>query len=126
VPPAYNADPQRVYLMGFSQGAIMSLSIMLTEPALLAGVVAMSGSLPREVLPIAAPPEQLQGFPVMQVHGTYDDVLPIEEGRAVRDHLSRLPVNLTYHEYDMAHQVTQESLDDVRSWLSLQINDHQS
>jgi phospholipase/carboxylesterase len=126
VPPAYKADPQRVYLMGFSQGAIMSLSLMLTEPGLLAGVVALSGSLPREVLPSAAPPEQLQGFPVMQVHGVYDDVLPIEEGRATRDYLSKLPVRLTYKEYDMAHQVTQESLDDVCAWLTSVVSSHQS
>ncbi|UCG24044.1 MAG: hypothetical protein JSW55_18240, partial [Chloroflexota bacterium] len=42
-PQAYGADPKCVYLMGFSQGAIMSLALTLTRPELLAGVVAMSG-----------------------------------------------------------------------------------
>ena len=41
----YSADAQKVYLMGFSQGCIMSMSVMLSEPQLLAGVVGMSGRI---------------------------------------------------------------------------------
>ncbi|HEY3341272.1 MAG TPA: alpha/beta fold hydrolase, partial [Anaerolineae bacterium] len=51
---AYGADPQRVYLMGFSQGAIMCIATLLTQPQLLAGAVAMSGALPADILPAAA------------------------------------------------------------------------
>src|SRR5215471_19838142 len=36
---AYRADPKQVYLMGFSQGAIMSASVALTRPDLVAGAV---------------------------------------------------------------------------------------
>ena len=36
----YGANPGQVYLMGFSQGAIMSASVALTRPALVAGAVA--------------------------------------------------------------------------------------
>ncbi len=120
--PAYGADPRRVYLMGFSQGAIMSVATLLTRPELLAGAVAMSGALPREVRPLQAPPERLQGFSVMAVHGVYDDVLPIAEGRALRQHLSQLPVRLDYREYPMRHQISDESLDDVCGWLIEQLN----
>ena len=48
--------------------------------------------------------------PVLVVHGTYDGVLPIEFGRATRTALEALPVELTYHEYPMAHEVSLESL----------------
>ncbi|MCL5995910.1 MAG: phospholipase, partial [Chloroflexi bacterium] len=114
---AYGADAARVYLMGFSQGAIMSLSVMLTEPELLAGVVAMSGMLPREVQPMVAAPERLKDFPVLVVHGVDDGVLPIQEGRALRQYLSQVPVRLDYREYPMRHQISDESLDDVCGWL---------
>ena len=40
---AYDADPAQVYLLGFSQGAIMGLFVTLTRPDLVAGMVAMSG-----------------------------------------------------------------------------------
>jgi len=118
----YNVNPSRVYLMGFSQGSIMSLAVLLTEPELVAGVVVQSGSLPREVLPISVLPERLRDKPVMVVHGLYDDVLPIAEGRSIRDYLSRLPVQLDYREYPMRHQISDQSLDDVCGWLTAQLN----
>ena len=114
---AYGSDPHRVYLLGFSQGAIMSLSIALTRPDTLAGVVGMSGRILPEVLPHAAPPEAMRGLPVLIVHGTEDPVLPIQHGRAARDLLSALPVSLTYREYPIGHYVSEESLAEVAAWL---------
>jgi phospholipase/carboxylesterase len=115
---AYSVDPRRVYLMGFSQGAMMSLSLMLSQPRMVAGVVAMSGRLPSELLAEMRDTEAFAGLPVLVTHGTFDQVLPVENGRAIRDALSKLPVALTYREYPMAHEVSQESLRDVAEWLT--------
>jgi phospholipase/carboxylesterase len=52
------------------------------------------------------------------VHGTADSVLNIEYGRAIRDALEKLPVNLTYREYPMGHHVSNQSLSDIQGWLS--------
>ncbi len=65
---------------------------------------------------------ELSGFPFLVVHGTADMVLPITHGRASRELLSSLPVDLTYHEYPMGHEVNQESLSDVTTWLSEQLD----
>ena len=119
---AYGADPKRVYLMGFSQGAIMSASVALIQPELVAGAVLMSGRIPPEIRPMIASNEELKGLPLLVVHGTADMVLPITYGRASRDVLSSLPVDLTYHEYPMGHEVSQESLSDVTTWLTEQLN----
>jgi phospholipase/carboxylesterase len=115
---AYGADPKQVYLMGFSQGAIMSASVALTRPDLVVGVVLMSGRILPEVQPLIAVPDKLEGFPFLVVHGIADRVLPISYGRASRQLLSSLPVKLTYHEYRMGHEVSLESLADVATWLS--------
>lgn len=119
---AYRADPKRVYLMGFSQGAIMSASVALTQPELVAGVVLMSGRILPEIQPLIASHEELDGLPFLVVHGTADMVLPITHGRASRQLLSSLPVELTYHEYPMGHEVSQESLADVTAWLSARLD----
>lgn len=120
---AYGLDGERVYLMGFSQGAIMSISLALTEPEKLAGVVAMSGRTLPELLPKMAAPERLRGLPMIVVHGTGDEVLSIEYGRNTRDILSTLPVELSYREYAMGHQVSGESLADVVEWLTGRLGD---
>lgn len=114
---AYGADASRVYLGGFSQGAMMSLALMLTRPERVAGVAAMSGRLPAQVLERPPDREALEGLPVIVTHGTYDPVLPVENGRAARDFLKTLPVELTYREYPMGHEVSVESLRDVTEWL---------
>jgi phospholipase/carboxylesterase len=115
---AYGGDPARVYLLGFSQGAIMSAGIALSEPELIAGAVLMSGRVPAEIRPLIAPAERLAGKPFLVVHGTGDSVLPIHNGRASRALLSQLPVDLTYKEYSMAHEVSAQSLADVTAWLT--------
>ncbi|HEX8557013.1 MAG TPA: alpha/beta fold hydrolase [Pyrinomonadaceae bacterium] len=114
----YGADVRRVYLLGFSQGAMMSLALLLTRPEKVAGVVAMSGRLPAQVLGQELDRESLKDKPVLITHGLYDQVLSIEQGRAARDHLKALPVALTYREYPMAHEVSMESLRDVAGWLA--------
>ncbi|MGZ6356516.1 MAG: alpha/beta hydrolase [Ktedonobacteraceae bacterium] len=118
----YGADPKQVYLMGFSQGAIMSASVALTQPELVAGAVLMSGRILPEIQPSIASNEELSGFPFLVVHGTADMVLPISYGRASRELLSSLPVDLTYHEYPMGHEVSQASLSDVTAWLTGQLD----
>ena len=67
--------------------------------------------------PLAAD-EALQDLPVLAVHGLYDQVIPIRHGRALRDRLARLPVALTYREYEMAHEVTADTISDIAGWLT--------
>lgn len=118
----HDLNREKIYLCGFSQGAIMSFSVMLTEPEKIAGVVAMSGRMINDFLPAIAAPERLQDFPVLVTHGTLDNVLPIENGRASRDFLEKLPVKLDYQEYEIAHQVSEASLWKVLNWLTNELN----
>ena len=118
---AYGADPARVYLAGFSQGAITCLGATLTEPNLIAGTVVMSGRWMPEIGP-QADTHAIVGKPFLVVHGDYDSVIPIRYGRAIREYLQTLPVQLTYQEYPMAHEVSTESLHDVTAWLQQQLD----
>jgi phospholipase/carboxylesterase len=68
--------PERLVLVGFSQGAMMSLHVALRRAEPLAGVVAISGRLLR--------PEVLAGEitarpPVLIMHGDQDPVVPFED-----------------------------------------------
>ena len=119
---AYGGDPAQVYLLGFSQGAIMSASVALTAPELIAGTVLMSGRIPEELRPLIAPAERLAGKPFLVVHGAADTVLPIQNGRASRAILAGLPVALTYQEYAMAHEISAQCLADVAAWLTARLD----
>lgn len=115
-----NAD--RVFLAGFSQGAIMTYSLILTEPEKFAGAVPMSGVLAPQSLPNQAENGRLKDFPIFVSHGIHDAVLPVKYGREAKAYLEKLPVKLDYKEYPTAHNVSQESLQDVVDWLSQRLN----
>lgn len=116
----HDLDAKKVYLCGFSQGSMMSLSVALSDPEKFAGVVAMSGRAMTEMLPDDS--DKLKNLPIFVTHGISDPVLPIENGRATKEILSRLPVELEYKEYPMAHEISQESLRDVGNWLRLKLD----
>lgn len=120
---AYGADPARVYLMGFSQGAIMSAFVALTRPDLLAGAVLMSGRTLPEAAENHADDAALAGLPVLIVHGTADTVLPIHHGRNSRNIFAALPVALTYREYPMPHTIGDQSLTEIAAWLTARLDE---
>lgn len=65
--------PDKLALVGFSQGTMMSLYTALRRPAPIAGIVGYSGALIAGDLPhdpVTAKP------PVVLVHGTADEVVP--------------------------------------------------
>lgn len=115
---AYDADPSRVIVGGFSQGGIMSLAAMLTAPQLFAGAMCLSGRLLPEVWPHRASDAALRGKPVLIVHGTGDSKLGIHFARSAKERLETVPIALTYEELDMEHQVTRETVTHVQQWLA--------
>jgi phospholipase/carboxylesterase len=112
------ADPDRVFVAGFSQGGIIALALLLTSPERVAGAVCMSGRLPAELLPHAVAPERLRGKPVLIVHGTGDRTLPVAYARSARDTLTGLPVQLTYREIEIGHTTSPESVAIVSGWIA--------
>ena len=114
---AYDLDPQRLFLAGFSQGAIQSCALLMLNPKKIAGVVAMSGRWPDPVDAIRVPDERLTGKPVLAVHGLNDPVIQIGFARQLKKKFEALPVNFTYQEFPMAHNISAESLQLVRKWL---------
>ena len=109
--------PQRVVVGGFSQGGIMSLSLLLTRPELLHAAMVMHSRLLAEVLPLAAPPEQLRDRELWVSHGTQDAVIPLASAHHIRDTVASLPIALTYKEYPGGHELRPAELRDAMAWL---------
>lgn len=113
---------ERVIVGGFSQGGIMSLSLLLTQPELLGGICVWHSRLLPEVLSSQAPAAQLNKHSAWISHGTQDNVIPLSSAHAIRDHLQTLPVNLTYKEYPCTHTIHPQELNDSMQWLAHRIS----
>lgn len=111
-----NLAHERALLMGFSQGAVMSLHAGLASETPFAGIAAMSGYLPAaDALTPVLP--QRRDRSILMVHGTQDQTLGIELGRSARDLLRHAGLSPEYAEFEMGHQITPESLATVRDYV---------
>jgi phospholipase/carboxylesterase len=116
------ADPARTFLFGFSQGAVLALAVALSAPGLVRGVVAHSGRLLPGLDRLAAGAADLAGLEVLVLHGVDDDVIPVENGRAIRELLAPLlGERVAYREHDAGHFVTGESVADAAAWMTVRI-----
>ncbi len=107
----FPTPPGKLVVAGFSQGALMALDDGLRRNDV-AGIVAMSGALYEEGLPPLR-----KNLPILIVHGTLDDMIPVNRARRARAVLEERGLNPEYHEFMMGHQVTEESLAVVSEFI---------
>jgi phospholipase/carboxylesterase len=113
----YPIDPSRQLVLGFSQGGVMAFDQALRQPDRFAGLMALSSWLPAELARtyLALPAHQL--LPTLVQHGTSDDLVPLERATQSLRLLRELGIPVTFSEYEMGHEVSQESLADLNRWL---------
>lgn len=111
----YPTPPGKIVIAGFSQGALMALDAGLRSEHPVAGVVAMSGGLFEEDLSHLS---RRKDVPVLIVHGTGDEVVPVTAARRARHLLGEYGLQPEYHEYPMEHQLSAESLETVRKFIT--------
>ena len=115
----FDADPQRVFLAGFSQGAVMVYEVALREPGRFRGAAVLSGTLfPFATSGLAAGGETThESFFV--AHGTADDRIAFGTTAAARATLARLGVPTVFHAYPgMSHTIGAAETRDLSAWLS--------
>lgn len=108
----YATPPGKVILSGFSQGGMMSLDVGYRTKQKLAGIVVMSGALYED-----DPPEFSPKIPLLIVHGTQDDMIPVLAARRARRVLESHGIEPEYHEFPMGHHVTPESIAVVADFI---------
>lgn len=107
----------RVIVGGFSQGGIMALSVLLTRPETVAGAMALHSRLLPEILPHIAPAQAFTGKQLWVSQGLQDGVIPPPNGHFIRQQVQDLPLALSYHEFEGAHEIRQAELQALIEWL---------
>lgn len=107
----YPTPKGKVIMSGFSQGGLMSIDVGFRTEQEISGIVVMSGGIYEEDLPPFKP------LPVLIVHGTQDDMIPVQAARRTRRILEQHGIKAEYHEFPMGHHVTPESLAVVADFI---------
>jgi phospholipase/carboxylesterase len=114
--------PERTFLLGFSQGCLMTLEFGARYEHALAGYIGISGycydpeTLLREMNPA------VNHGNLLITHGTEDELLPVETTRAQIQTLQKGGFKIDYREYAKTHTIEPErELPAIRAWLDARV-----
>jgi phospholipase/carboxylesterase len=112
----YPIDKDYLYVLGFSQGAVLAMTLALTLGHKIKGIMALSGYIPQFVK------EDYSIKPVNKVsvfisHGKEDPVLPYEWGEWAQEYFAEKRANVTFYSYEVGHQVSRQNQEDMKQWL---------
>jgi len=115
----YPIDNEKVTLIGFSQGCILSYAVALSYPEKVQRVVAMSGYLNTEIAVDDFAENNFSALKIFASHGTVDQVIPVEWARKSIPVIEQLGITVVYKEYPVGHGVAPQNFFDFRNWLAL-------
>jgi phospholipase/carboxylesterase len=112
----YAVDPKRRYLLGFSQGAILSMTLALAMGEQLRGIVALNGYVP-DFVKEEYPLRSVKDISVFISHGEYDRVFPLRVGQETAAFFESRTERLAFKTYAEDHGVSEENQRDFTDWL---------
>jgi phospholipase/carboxylesterase len=113
---AYGIAPEKTVIAGFSQGGILSASVGLSAPALVAGFGILSGRILPELAPHIADKTHLKQLRAFIGHGQFDNKLPVEWAQRAEQLLTDLGVAHTARRYPMGHEISVAIHADFVDW----------
>lgn len=115
---SYPIDKEKVTLIGFSQGAILSYAVALTYPEKVDRVLALSGYLNTDIIDKGFESKEISKLRFFISHGMADQVIPVEWARKAPEFLKQLGLDAEYHEYPVGHGVAPQNFYDLLAWLN--------
>ena len=108
---------ERILLAGFSQGGAIALHTGLRYPKKLAGILALSTYLPLKTKLATEAHLVNAGIPIFMAHGIFDDIISLDMCKLSLNTLQNNHFSVDWHEYNMAHSVCVEEINDIRTFL---------
>ena len=113
----YNFVLNQVYLLGFSQGCMISYALSINFPKNYKKAVGLSGKIPHEIINFDEKFDY-SNHNFFCSHGLNDPVIPIEIGRESDRWFSEKNIDHKYLEFESAHGINSENFEQMNLWLS--------
>jgi len=108
---------ERIILGGFSQGSVVALSLGLTYPKRLGGIIALSGYLSHRNEIQKKLTDTTRTTPIFLAHGEKDNVVPYFLGEITFQFLQKNNCQVDWHSYPIAHSVSIDEINDITHFL---------
>lgn len=118
---AYPVNKENVSLMGFSQGTVVSYAVALTYPKKLKNIIALSGYINKDLLPIKLEDNEYSHLDFYCSHGSVDQVIPVAWARQNSPFLKAHNIKHVYTEFPVGHGVSPQNFSELKHWISSRI-----
>lgn len=108
---------QRIYIGGFSQGAILALDVALSMQREWAGLILLSTTFAAEKRWQEFLQNEKRVLRIFQSHGLSDTVLPFGEAKALYENLQSHGHNIAFHEFAGGHEIPPATLKELNLFL---------
>jgi phospholipase/carboxylesterase len=113
----YEPDEKRIFLMGFSQGTILSIAYALNHPGRIQHVLALSGYVNQKLIQSPLESHVYSDIDFFVSHGSDDQVIPVGWARRTPEFLDKLKIANVYKEYPIGHGVAPQNFFDMLAWI---------
>ena len=110
----YKISPSKTFLLGFSQGTILSYAVALNYPEKVQKIVALSGYINPDLLPKKLNSTTYNKLDFFISHGIVDQVIPVEWANKAPQFLNNLKIKNCYQEYPVGHGVALKNYCDYK------------
>ena len=117
VTDTYPVDKNKVTLLGFSQGTILSYAVALTYPEKVKNIIALSGYINKDILTQDIETKDYSHLDFYCSHGSVDQVIPVDWARRTPPFLSNLHIKHQYSEFPVGHGVAPQNFYELKDWL---------
>lgn len=111
----YELDADRIWLLGFSMGAMVAMGLLLEDPGRYAWLAGHHGYLPASHADLT--PESIDGKPVFLAGGEADRIIPVSRVAAAAERFRELGADVTYDSYPTGHGIGDGELADLLAFV---------
>ncbi|MCD8427529.1 alpha/beta hydrolase [Tenacibaculum finnmarkense] len=112
----YNTNPEKTFVLGFSQGAILSYALSLNYPNKVQHVIALSGYIDENLIKNQQENTKITTDYYIS-HGTVDQVIPVDWARKAPVFLEENNLKNDYSEYNVGHGVAPQNFYSFKTWI---------
>lgn len=107
----------QIWLGGFSQGAAMALLVGMSQITPVAGIIALSGYVPKHPR-FAELSDVAKQTPIFMAHGTLDSVISIAQARKGLEVLNKAGATVEFSDYPMMHEICPDEVADIAEFIT--------
>ena len=113
----YKVNTTNVFILGFSQGTILSTAFALNNPNKVNHIIALSGYVNEDLLESDFHKNDFSNLDFFVSHGSVDQVIPVDWAKKTSLFLNQLNIQNTYQEYAVGHGVAPQNFHDLNTWI---------